>query len=64
MAELHEYSQYRFDACGFRTRSPDADMVLDIAVEHADRQHGETLDREAIRGELRTLELEGYPENA
>ena len=64
MAELHEYSQYQCDVCGFRTRSPDEEEVIDIAVEHADRQHGETLDRDAVRDDLRTLELEGFPENA
>jgi predicted small metal-binding protein len=64
MAELHEYSQYQCDRCGFRTRSPDEDEVVEIAIEHAERMHEGTLDRDEVRGELRTLELEGYPENA
>ena len=61
MAELHEYSQYQCDRCGFRTRSPDEDEVVEIARNHSERKHDRSLDGDEIRSELRTLELEGYP---
>lgn len=64
MAELHEYTQYQCDRCGFRTRSPDEDEAVEIAMGHVERKHGETIDEAGIRDELRTLELEGYPKEA
>lgn len=63
MAELNEYTQFQCDVCGFRTRSPDEEEVVQIAMEHAERKHEMDLSRERIEGELRTLELEGFPEN-
>ena len=64
MAELHEYSQYQCDDCGFRTRSPDEDEAIEVAIAHAERKHDRSFDREAVRGEIRTLELEGFPGNS
>lgn len=63
MAEVREYTQYQCDDCGFRTRSPEVDEAVEIAQNHADRQHNTSLSREEIEPELRTLELEGFPEN-
>lgn len=61
MTEHHEYTQFQCDVCGFRTRSPDQEEVIEIALQHSEGQHDATLDRDEIEGELRTLELEGYP---
>lgn len=62
MAEVREYAQYQCDGCGFRTRSPDTNETIEIAIDHAERQHDSSLSEEAVRGELRMIELEGLPQ--
>jgi predicted small metal-binding protein len=62
MADVREYSQYQCD-CGFRTRSLDVDEVVEIVQNHADRKHDTALSRDDIEPGLRTLELEGLPDN-
>lgn len=64
MAELREYSQYQCDECGFRTRSPDRNEAIEVVQNHAERQHGRSLSRDDIEADLRTLELEGLPDNS
>lgn len=63
MAEVREYNQYQCE-CGFRTRSLDENEVVEVVQNHAKRQHNNSLSREEIEPELRTLELEGLPDNS
>lgn len=63
MAELHEYTQFQCDGCGFRTRSPDEEEVVKIAMDHAEGKHDMDLSREGMEGQLRMLELKGFPES-
>lgn len=62
MAEIREYSQYQCE-CGFRTRSADETEVIDIVQNHAERKHDTSLSPADIEPGLRTLELEGLPDN-
>lgn len=64
MTELHEYHQYQCTECGFRVRSPNETELFEITQGHLREQHGLDRDRDAIREDLRLLELEGFPENS
>jgi predicted small metal-binding protein len=55
---MHEYEQYQCEECGFRTRSPHEQEVIEIVQRHAEEWHDRTLDADAVRGDLQTLQFE------